>query len=535
MTRPWQKGVPSIQKDLIIPEISLYEILKKSAQTYRDRAAIIFEDEMISYKQLFDRVNRLVDSWNRIEMKKGQRIGLMLSNHPNYILSYYAAQALGMIVVQINPMYTHRELLQIVDNSKLSHIVVEPECLDIVNQVQFMCTIDTIIVPGDKLELNGNKNGTYYLLKDLIDSGEPAEVNPDIAVFDDVAVIQYTGGTTGKIKGAMLTHYNLVANVVQSRLMYGEEMKDGEEVVLTATPLYHVYAMTSAMNLGLYMGSTILLLKKFEIEEVLQNIQTFRPTFFPGVPRMYNAFVNHPKVEQYGLDCLKFCSSGSAPLPVEIIKKFERLTGAIIGEGFGMTETSPSTHRNPIFGVRKVGSIGIPLPGTDCKVVDDDKNELPPKSVGELVIKGPQVMKGYWNNEVETLLAIGNGWLNTGDLAMMDEDGYFYIVGRKKEMIINGGFNIYPQEVEGVLYEHPHIKEAAVVGIPDTDKGEIVKAFVVPKEGYQLDIEELKGHCYRNLTRYKVPKLFEIREALPRNTVGKLLKRKLVEEETNTK
>ncbi|GAE27175.1 long-chain-fatty-acid-CoA ligase [Halalkalibacter wakoensis JCM 9140] len=529
MTRPWQKALPVKPEELIIPEVSLYMILKKTAERFQDRAAIIFEGKKITYPQLLNRVNKLADSFNRLGMKKGERIGLMLSNHPDYIVSYYAAQALGLIVVQINPMYTPRELFQIVDNSKLNHMVVERDSLDIVNQVQFMYPFNSLILAGEKTEEVDHNSS--YLLADLIKNGSLTIRPADISVREDIAVIQYTGGTSGKIKGAMLTHYNLVANVIQSRLMYGNDMKDGKEMVLTATPLYHVYAMTSAMNLGIYIGSTILLFKKFEIQEVLESIQTYQPTFFPGVPRMYNAFVNHPNVDQYGLDCLKFCSSGSAPLPVEIIKKFESLTGAIIGEGFGLSETSPSTHRNPFLGVRKVGSIGIPLPGTDCKVVDDDNNELPTKSVGELIIKGPQVMKGYWNNEVETLQALQNGWLYTGDLAMMDDDGYFYIVGRKKEMIINGGFNIYPQEVEGVLYEHPYIKEAVVVGLPDLDKGEVVKAYVVVKEGYQLDLEELKGHCYRNLTRYKVPKLFEIRDSLPRNTVGKLLKRKLIEEE----
>lgn len=246
---------------------------------------------------------------------------------------------------------------------------------------------------------------------------------------------------------------------------------------------------------------------------------------------MYIAFVNYPNVEQYGLDCLKICSSGSAPLPVEIMKKFEEITGTTIYEGFGMSETSPTTHRNPADEKPKFGSIGIPVPGTDSCIVDDSQQPLEPKMVGELVIKGPQVMKGYWNNESETKQVLHNGWLSTGDLAMMDEDGYFYIVGRKKEMIINGGFNIYPQEIESVLYEHKDIEEAAVIGVPDQVNTEIIKAFIVPKKGRTIDLDDLRSYCYGKLTPYKVPKRFEIRDQLPRNGVGKLLKRLLVKEE----
>ena len=368
-------------------------------------------------------------------------------------------------------------------------------------------------------------------LEELLNHPLHLEKPVEVDVHEDVAVIQYTGGTTGGVKGAMLTHYNLVANVIQSYLLYGERMGFGREVILTATPLYHVYAMTSGMNLPIYIGGTILLFRKFEVNHVLTMIQEYRPTFIPGVPKMYLSFVNHPDIEQYDLTCFKFCSCGSAPLPVKVLERFEELTGAVIGEGFGLSEASPSTHRNPPFAKRKTGSVGIPFPGTDCKIVDDNNQEVKPGIVGELLIKGPQVMKGYWKNGEATKATLVKGWLHTGDLAKMDEEGYFYIVGRKKEMIIVGGFNIYPQEIEGVLYEHPDILEAAVVGIPHEDEGEIVKAYVVAKEGRHIKHKELKEYCRTKLTRYKVPKWFEVRESLPRNTVGKLLKRLLVEEE----
>jgi long-chain acyl-CoA synthetase len=526
MSRPWHKFYDKQQK-LEIPEVSLYSILEETVKRYGNRTAVIYERTKTAYSEMKDKVDRLAAAWEELGAQKGERIGLMLANHPDYIISYYAAQALGLIVVQINPMYTPRELLQIVSDSEVSYLVADRSALETVREVCELYRFRHIFVS----QMNDDKQDRMFLNLDELKNHPNCLEKPALIDHNDVAVIQYTGGTTGKMKGAMLTHYNLVANVVQSHAMYGKKMIFGQEMILTATPLYHVYAMTSTMNLGIYIGGTLLLFEKFQVDHILEHIKEYRPTFFPGVPKMYNAFVNHPGVECYGLDCLKFCSCGSAPLPVEVMKRFEHLTGAMIGEGFGLSEASPSTHRNPPGGIRKVGSIGIPMPGTDSMVVDENSQELPPGCVGELLIKGPQVMKGYWDNEQETHSALQNGWLYTGDLAMMDEDGYFYIVGRKKEMIIVGGFNIYPQEVEGVLYEHPDVKEAAVVGIPDAVHGEIVKAYIVPKDGCQIDFEELRGHCYFKLARYKVPKVFEIRDSLPRNTVGKLLKRLLVQEE----
>ncbi|WP_035185931.1 long-chain-fatty-acid--CoA ligase [Alteribacter aurantiacus] len=515
-------------RSLNVPENSLYHMLRRTVKKNEKRVAVISEEEKLTYDELLERVNRLADSWRKRGMKKGDMLGLMLPNQAEYIVCFYAAQALGMTVVQINPNYTPRELVQIIHSAKVKHVVVSNRNVETVLHVHGLEPIENIIVTGT---VESSAVEELFCLEKQIREGENVSHETTVNVKEDVAVIQYTGGTTGQMKGAMLTHYNLVANVEQSYTMYGSKMKQGEEVFLVATPLYHVYAMTAGMNLGIRIGATILLMKKFEIQQALEWIKEYRPTYFPGVPGMYTAFVMHPDVEQYGLDCLKFCSSGSAPLPVEIIKRFESLTGAVIGEGFGMSEASPTTHRNPAEGIRKIGSVGLPLPGTESKIVDDDNQELPPKCVGELIIKGPQIMKGYLNNEADTENALRNGWLYTGDLAMVDEDGYFYIVGRKKEMILIGGFNVYPREIENVLYEHQDVKEVAVVGIPHEEKGEVIKAFIVLREEATADVEELKGFCYRNLTRYKVPKDFEIRDALPKNTVGKLLKRSLVEEE----
>ena len=526
MEKPWEQWYDEKMKSIKLPEISVYALLEDTVSRFPEHTAIIFEGREMTYHSLKRKVDRLAGKWRTMGFVKGERIGLMMANHPDYIISYYAAQALGLVVVQLNPLFKLRELLQILINSDTKYIVFDQTAAPTVGEV---ATIFPLSVAMRNFEANTNDGAIS--LHELMVRGEeifePESINPK----EDIAVIQYTGGTTGKMKGAMLTSYNLTSNVLQSYAMYGDTMIPGKEIVLTATPLYHVYAMTSAMNLGIYLGSCILLFAKFDLPYVLNSIKKYRPTFFPGVPKMYNAFVNHPNIEEYQLDCLKSCSSGSAPIPVEIIKKFEKLTGARIGEGFGLSEASPSTHRNPPNGKRKVGSIGIPFPHTQCAIVDDENNELPPSSVGELIIKGPQIMKGYWNNDTETRKTLQNGWLYTGDLAVMDEEGYFYIVGRKKEMIIVSGFNIYPQEVEEVLYQHPLVKEAAVVGIPHKESGEMVKAYIVPKDHAIINMEELQGYCYSQLTPYKVPKQFELKEELPRNTVGKLLKRVLIKEE----
>ncbi|MFC2949679.1 long-chain-fatty-acid--CoA ligase [Virgibacillus sediminis] len=523
--RRWYKAYPeAMKKELRIPEVSVYSLLEETTVRCPHRQAVIQDGDSLTYQELKEQADRLAGAWKRLGLARGERIGLMVSNDPSYIIAYYAAMKLGMVVVQINPRYTARELLQIASDAEVAAITVEENTAETVRQLEGLYEFKHIFIAG-------SPHRTEASLESLIAQSKPLEKEAPVTPKEDTAVIQYTGGTSGVIKGAKLSHYNLVANVIQSYAMYGEDMEFGKETVLTATPLYHVYAMTSGMNLGIYIGATNLLIKKFAVDDVLEKIKEYQPTFFPGVPRMYNAFINHSKVREYGLDCLKFCSSGSAPLPMEVIRQFESITGAVIGEGFGLSEASPSTHRNPPKGIRKVGSIGIPLPGTDSKIVDEDSKELPANSVGELVIKGPQIMKGYWNNEEETRKSLKNGWLYTGDLAIQDEDGYFFIAGRKKEMIINGGFNVYPQEVENVLYEHPDIQECAVAGIPDPQQGEVVKAYIVAKQGASIDLEELKGFCYRSLTPYKVPKQFEVMETLPRNTVGKILKRKLVEAE----
>lgn len=529
--RPWLQFYSEKNNNLLeIPNRSLYQILEKTYYEFPHATAMIYDGKQVTYHELKAKVDRLANAWKELGVQKGDRIGLMLANHPDYIVSYYATQMLGATVVQVNPLYTVRELQGIVNDVQMKYIVTHDSNRSTLNQINTNA-LKAVFLSEDPQPDNVELALPSYYLNDMIAQSTPLTNYAEIDIYEDIAVIQFTGGTTGKMKGAMLTHFNLLANVIQSYAMYSDLLDDGKEVTLAATPFYHVFAMTAAMNVSIFSGQAILIIRKFQVDEVLKLIKKYRPSFFPGVPTMYNAFVNHPNVKEYGLDCLKVCSSGSAPLPKEILRRFKEITGVPILEGYGLSETSPSTHRNPIHAKRKVGSIGIPIPLTDSKVVDDHGNEVNIGEIGELIIKGPQVMKGYYQKPEETAEALRDGWLYTGDLATMDEEGYFYIVGRKKEMIISGGFNIYPQEVEDVLYDHSAVKEVAVVGIPDEYSGERVKAFVVFKEGVQASKEELIEHCYEHLTRYKVPKEIEIREALPRNTVGKLLKRILVEEE----
>lgn len=520
--RRWYSSYPDDVSQIIEkPNRTVYMLLDKTVNKFGNRTAIISDDgQEISYEKLKESVDRLANAWHKMGLVKGERIGLMLANTPYYIIAYYAAAKLGLIIVQINPNYTVRELLRILSNSSTKNLVIQEESLEKINKVSDMHNLDNLFLTESITREN-------KVLQQMIKSTEPLEIFIDVNV-EDVAIIQYTGGTTGEVKGVMLTHSNLVANVLQNHTIFGNQVNFGTEKFLIATPLYHVYAMTSAMNLGIYLGATNILIERYHIDETLKKIKRYQPTYFPGVPRMYSDIVHHPQAKEYDINSLRVCSSGSAPLPVEIIKKFEDLTGAVIAEGYGLSEASPSTHRNPVFGVRKIGSIGVPLPSTDCKIVDDDDQELPPNMIGELIIKGPQVMKGYWRNNKESLSALRDGWLYTGDLARQDKDGYFYIVGRKQEMIISNGFNVYPQEVENILYELPDVLEAAVIGIPDSKNGERVKAFIVLREDSDLTIDELKGHCYKELTPYKVPKTFNFIKELPRNNVGKVLKTELV-------
>jgi long-chain acyl-CoA synthetase len=354
----------------------------------------------------------------------------------------------------------------------------------------------------------------------------PAELHPD-----DAALLQYTGAISDGIKGVVLTHGNLVANTLQITSWVIRARK-GKEVFLSVLPFFHVYGMAVAMNMPIYLASTMVLLPRFEVRSTLRAIKRYRPTFFPGVPPMFVALSQEKDVERYNISCLRVCYSGAAPLSLEILEDFEKLTGGRITEGYGLAEASPATHCNPIFGKRKLGSVGLPYPDTLARIMDLETGEqvLKPGEVGELCIRGPQVMKGYWKLPEETAKTIRAGWLYTGDIARMDEEGFFYILDIKKDMIIAGGFNIYPKDIDQVLAEHPKVAQAVAVGIPDRYRGETVKALVVLKPGQSATEEEILDFCRKNLAKYKVPSGVEFRQTLPKSTSGKILRRMLRQE-----
>ncbi|MFC7441093.1 long-chain-fatty-acid--CoA ligase [Laceyella putida] len=524
--RPWVRFYPpGVPKEIEFPSISLHQLLVRSANDYPENTAIIDGDQMITFRQVKEWSENLAANLLRMGFQKGQRMAIMLPNGWEYVVSYYAIQRLGGVVVQVNPMYQQQELEGILDDSMAWGIIGHHEIKDKLSGISFVQDIAKIFIYPKQSE-----SVECSFMEMLADQGHPLP-DLDINPREDIAVLQYTGGTTGRSKGVMLTHYNLISNLYQNFSIYRGVLKRPGEKLLGISPFFHVYGMNNCMNFSIFTAATIICVKKFDPDHVMELIQKHRPTFFPGVPTMYIALLHHPLAQEIGLNSIKVCSSGSAPMPVEVMEELEQKTGAFIIEGYGLSEASPSTHRNPICGKRKIGSIGIPIPGTDSKVVDLDMGtiEQPPGVPGELIVKGPQVMKGYWNNPEETRLVLRDGWLYTGDIAMMDEEGYFTIVGRKKEMIISGGFNIYPNEVEEVLYQHSAIKEVCAFGVPDSYRGEVVKIAVVLRRNRQATAQELMQWCGERLAPYKVPQYVEFVDELPKSTVGKVLRRKVAE------
>jgi len=541
-----------VRSSIPYPEKSLGELFLESAERYKERIAIHFMGKQLTYGQLRDEVFKFAQVLSQLGVKQGDRVSLMLANTPQSIIAYYAVLLLGGIVVQTNPMYTERELEHQLNDAGVETILALDLVYPRVSKVSSKTPLKRIIYTSIKDYLPFPKNLLYplkqkkdgmwhdipygngvYAYAQLMKAAkaerpQPVSINPK----EDVALLQYTGGTTGLPKGVMLTHYNLVTNTLQCIEWQEKDLNGEQERVLAVLPFFHVYGMTVVMNLSIATGAMMILLPRFDVKEVLETIQKMKPTQFPGAPTMYIGLLNHPDVGRYDLSSVSVCLSGSAPLAPEVQKQFEKLTsGGRLVEGYGLTEASPVTHCNPIYGLRKIGSIGVPWPDTEARIVDEEGNDVPIGEVGELIIRGPQVMKGYWNRPEETANTLRDGWLYTGDMAKMDEDGYFYIVDRKKDMIIAGGFNIYPREVEDVLFEHPAVKEAAVVGVPDPYRGETVKAFIVLKEGHSVTEEELDQFCRQNLAAYKVPRIYEFRKELPKTMVGKVLRRHLKEEE----
>ncbi|PYZ92980.1 long-chain fatty acid--CoA ligase [Salipaludibacillus keqinensis] len=530
MIRPWHINYPKgVQKHVSIPNCSLFSILNEAYEKSPNNTAVIDGADRWNYKTLYEKVAALADSLSNKGFKQGDKMLISLFNSKEYITCYFAVQRLGGIVVQANPLYTSSELNNLIIDSEATWVVASTNQQEKIEKAITNSHVEQIFVKA-------KSSPTASSFEELIKEGLPYQApKPTINPKEDIAVLQYTGGTTGKSKGVMLTHQNIYSNIYQNYHFTVKEMDKKDEKILGVAPFYHVYGMTAVLLLAMFRRTAVICVSRFEPKSLLDLIRKERPTLFSGVPTMYVSLLRHPEATEEAMQSLKLCMAGSAPLPIEIIEEFERKTGAQILEGYGLSETSPTTHRNPTMGIRKVGSIGIPVPNTDCLIVDQAEGieALPNGEVGELLIKGPQVMKGYWRNEKETNRTLKNGWLYTGDLARMDEDGYFYIVGRKKELIIASGYNIYPVEVEQVFYEHPAINEAVVFGVPDPYRGETIYAAVVLKKGESVTQEELKVFLKKRLSVFKVPAYIEFRSELPKTSVGKILRRELQKEIKN--
>lgn len=528
--RPWLKNYP-VRWNLEYPEVPLYQYLKQNIKN-PEASALVFYGAEITYRQLLDRIDRIATAMAERGIKKGSRVALMMPNCPCYVYTYYAAMQRGATVVQVNPAYTSRELEFILKDSGAKHLFVADAVYDTVKGISDEVDMQEVIVIRLK---NNEVNGKVTWFDDLLRNYRPAPPYVAISPREDVAVFQYTGGTTGFPKAAMLTHFNLVANIVQGmeNLSSWRRTKTEQQYALAVIPLFHSFGMTKSMNTGLVMGDAVILFQQFDPQEILNAIKKYRPSLFPGVPAMFAVLTNMPDVEKYGLDCLEVCHSGGAPTPAEVKAAFEQKTGAIILGGYGLSEASPTTHADHLFGIRKQGSSGVPFSDTDCRIVDLETGtqDVPPGEEGELIIRGPQVMSGYWNRWKETAETLRDGWLYTGDIAKMDEDGHLFITDRKKDLIISGGYNVYPREVDEVLYEHQSVLHAAAIGIPHSEYGESVKAFVVLKEGHTATKEEIIDFCKAKLARYKCPRDVEFKTSLPMTNTGKILRRVLKEQE----
>ena len=542
--RPWLERYDYwVRPHMNYPRRPLYEILRLAAAEVPDRPATAFLGAHLTFGQIKEQADKFATALARLGIKHGDRVGIMLPNCPQYIIAAFAILRLGATVVNVNPLYTPREVLVVAKDSEMRVLLTLDLLAPVTLSVRDQTKIENVIItsigeytaaaqPAPAID------GTLRFTELLAGAGEPDLPRVEIDPVEDVAVLQYTGGTTGVPKGAMLTHYNIFANVIQTDSWAHSSSRRGEDTYLLVIPFFHIYGFTVGLIEGVWRGVQQVLIPKYDVEVLLAAIRDYRPTYFPAVPTIYISLLNHPKVKDYGIDKVRVFNSGSAPLPVEVIEQFERITGGKLNEGYGLTEASPVTHSTAQLGRRKPGSIGLPLPDTDIKVVDleEGTREVAVGEEGELCIAGPQVMKGYWNRPDETAIALredeaGRTWLYTGDVARMDEDGYTYIVQRKKDMVIVSGFNVYPSEVEGVLYTHPAVMEAGVIGVPDPYRGEVVKAFVVLKAEATATVEELAAHCRANLAEFKVPAQIEFRESLPKTAVGKILHRVLREEQ----
>ena len=530
----WPAGVP---KHIDYPKVPLQEILKKTAKAYPEETAITYNEREISYAQMDKSSNQFANALVKLKVDKGDRVAVFLPNIPQFIIAYFGALKAGAVVTAISPLHREREVEYQLADSGAETIVVLDSLYPILAAVKEKTKLKNIILTGlddygSNTALSQTVSNTYSF-QQLVDEASQNSANMQFNPSEDLAALQYTGGTTGTAKGAMLTHLNLLSNAIAfATWIRGTEAK---ETFLTALPLFHIYGMTTSMTVPISLAAKMVLLPRFEPAKVLQAIEKHGVSVFCGVPTMYQALLANPELGKYDLTSIRVCISGASSLPPQVQKQFMQVTGGLLAEGYGLTEASPVTHCSPVdksMRTVKVGSIGLPLPDTEAKIVDLDTGErtLGQGEKGELTVKGPQIMKGYWHKPQETAMVLRDGWLLTGDIAYMDADGYFYITDRKKDLIKYKDYSVYPRELEDVLYEHPAVKLCAVVGKPDALAGEIPKAFIVFKEGMAVSVDEIMSFVNGKVAPYKAIREVEFRKELPISSAGKVLRRLLQEE-----
>ncbi len=549
--RPWLENYDKeVSPSLHYEDIAVYEYLDRVAQKYPQRKAIVFNNWKITYNKLKNISETVAANLRGYGLNPGDRVAIMLPNLPQTIIAYWGVLKAGGTVVMTNPLYMEKEIVHHFTDSQSRFLVTLDLLWPKISKHMPRFKLDRVFITriSDCLRFPLTILYNIKMFREKKVQEIPYDDNKILAwnkllkkgtVFvkyapnprHELAALQYTGGTTGVSKGVMLTHYNLSANVKQAMAVLHEV--GHENTVLGLLPYFHIYGLTVCVNFATAIGATLAPYPRFVPRDVLKIIQKLKPTIFPCAPAVFMAMLQQKDIDKFDLSSINYCISGSAPIPVDVIERFKKMTGAEIIEGYGLTEASPITHLNPLRGRRKYGSIGLPFPDTDAAIVDMELGtvKLPSGKIGELIIKAPQVMKGYWNREDETASALRNNWLYTGDIGYMDEQGYFYIVDRKKDLIITGGYNVYPREIDEVLHEHPKVKEAVSVGIPSETRGEVIKAYVVVRDGESLTKAEIVSFCREKLAGFKVPKKVEFRDELPKTIVGKVLRRALREEE----
>ncbi len=521
--RPWLKFWPEgVPRHLDYPEMPLFELLSRAAQKWPENIAFSCRERQLTYKELDELTGKLAAGIRNLGIEAGDRVMLFLTNSLEFIIGYYGILKAGGTVTTANPLYRQVELRHQLNDTEAKALITNRDLYPLVKEVQTETQLRVVILT------DAEENGAISLGQ-ILEKYPPTPPTFTVRPKDDVAVIVYTGGTTGLPKGVLLTHYNLVANAMQNAAWFGWSDKD---VIMGLLPFYHSWGGCTCINSPIYSGARVIILPRFDAEELLMRVEREKATVIYGAATMFAALVNSPVITKYDLSSLRYVKAGAMPIPPEIRERWERLTGVKMDLGYGLSEASPETHNSPLKKI-KSGTIGIPVMDTDARIVDEEtgETELPPGQMGELVIQGPQVMKGYLNRPEDTREALRNGWLYTGDLAMMDEEGYFRILDRKKETIKYKGYTIAPAEVEAVLYEHPTVKECAVVGKPDPVVGEVPKAYVVLNEGFTVDKEELINFCADRIAPYKRIREVEFIEEIPKTPVGKVLRRVLRDRE----